>query len=72
MAIPVVVAGGSDDGPGDRIREAQTLLLRLGGRKFGPPIHEIEYHIRDIQNLERLEELIERLLEAASWKELFL
>jgi hypothetical protein len=71
MAISVVAAGGSDDGPGDRIRKAQAVLQRLGWMRFGPPTPEIEYRIRDTQSLERLEELLERLLEATSWQQLF-
>lgn len=71
MVIPVVATGGGDDGPGDVIREAQALLLRLGWKRFGRPTPEIEYLIRDTQSLERLKELLTQLIEATSWQQLF-
>lgn len=72
MAIPIAAAGGADDDSGGRgrIHEAQTLLLRLGRKRLGPPIPEIESRIRSIQDLKELEKLIPRLLETASWQDL--
>lgn len=71
MAIPVAAAGGGDDRSGDRRSEVRRLLLRLGQMKFGPPDPEIEHCILAISDLNRLEELFLRLLEARSWQELF-
>jgi predicted transposase YdaD len=53
-----------------RAEEARQLLLRLGRKKLGPSEARVEETIRGIDNVDRLELLIERLLEAASWQEL--
>jgi uncharacterized protein DUF4351 len=73
MAIPIAAAGGAGDDSGGRgrIHEAQALLLRMGRKRFGPPVLEIESRIRSIQDLKELEKLITRLLEVASWQDLF-
>ena len=75
MAISIAAAGGAgDDSEGrihGRIDAAQACLLTMGRMKFGPPLPEIENRIRSIQDLKQLEELLYRLLEAASWQELF-
>lgn len=69
MAIPRVESGG--DGPRERVREAQKLLLRLGRKRFGPPGSGIELRVCGIQDLARLEMLSTRLLEVADWQRLF-
>ena len=53
------------------IHEAQALLLRMGRKRFAPPGSEIEDRIRSIQDLSELEKLITRLVEVASWQDLF-
>jgi hypothetical protein len=68
--IPVAGAGGSDDGSGDSVRDAQALLLCLGREGFGPPLPEVEQRIREIADLPRLKALCTRLLQTASWQEL--
>ena len=50
-------------------REARSVIRRLGTRRFGPPTSEIETALEDA-NQERLEVLVDRLLEAESWEEL--
>ena len=70
MAIPAAAAGGAGDGPKDRIRELQALLLRLGEMRFGPPAPEIERIIRGLQDQNRLEALLSQLLRARRWQEL--
>jgi hypothetical protein len=52
------------------VREAIKLLKKLGTRRFGPPDHSVVVAIEAITDLERIEFLLERLLEAASWQEL--
>jgi hypothetical protein len=71
--VPAVngAAGGAGDDSGNRIQEAQALLLQLGRKKFGLPVLEIEHRIRAIQKWEQLEELLLRLVESASWQDLF-
>lgn len=68
--VPVAFAGGSHEGPDDPISQAQTLLLRLGEMRFGPPMPGIQERIRAVVVLHRLEALITRALKVASWEEL--
>ena len=51
-------------------REAIKLLKKLGTRRFGPPDHLVLVAIEAIADLERIEFLLERLLEVSSWEEL--
>ncbi len=53
-----------------RAEEARKLLLRLGRKHLGEPEAVVEAAVRAIANVERLELLIERLSEVASWQEL--
>ena len=52
------------------MEEARQLLLRLGGRKFGPADPAILERIASLHDLNQLEELAARLFDAISWKEL--
>jgi hypothetical protein len=69
--IDLAVSGGSDDGPGDRVKKTQRFLLQLGQERFGPASGEVEKEIRDVTDLEQLEHLVIRLFSVASWQELF-
>ncbi len=71
MAIPVAAAGGAGDDSGDRIREVQAVLLRIGRMRFGSLDPEIERRIRAIQELKQLKKLLNRLGEVASLQDLF-
>lgn len=53
-----------------RAEEARRILLRLGERRFGPPSAAVQATLEDISDLERLERLADRMLEAATWDEL--
>jgi predicted transposase YdaD len=53
-----------------RAEEAQQLLLRLGRKKLGTPETSVEESVRAINDVERLELLIERLLEVGNWRDL--
>lgn len=53
-----------------RIREAKALLLRLGTRRFRTPSVTIADEVQRIDDLPRLEALIERTMDASSWDEL--
>jgi predicted transposase YdaD len=53
-----------------RIEEARALLLRLGARRVRHPSSAIESQIEAIADLTRLESMIERTIDAASWEEL--
>ncbi len=52
------------------VKEAQTILLRMGTKRFGKPTARIRKKIESITSVERLELLAERLLDVASWQEL--
>jgi len=47
----------------------KTLLL-LGRKRFGPPDKRTSNALERILNLNRLERISERLLDASSWEEL--
>jgi predicted transposase YdaD len=53
-----------------RLEEARQLLLRLGRKRLGQPDAEVEASVQAISELERLESLIERVIEVASWRDL--
>lgn len=48
----------------------QIILLRQGSKRFGPPSEGAEARIRSVQDISRLEELTDRILEVHSWQEL--
>ena len=50
--------------------EARRTLLRLGRKKFGPPSEEIEARITVLGDLGRLNELLDRILDVATWDQL--
>lgn len=52
------------------MKEAQEMLLRLGGKRFGPPPKSIETEIRFIEDRNRIERMAERLFDAAGWDDL--
>lgn len=52
------------------IEEARRLLLRQGHKKFGPPDDTVRASLAALTDLGRLEELSERLLDAATWQQL--
>lgn len=52
------------------VTELHRTLLRLGRKRFGDPTPAVRESLLTIQNLDRLEWLTERLLDAASWNDL--
>jgi predicted transposase YdaD len=54
-----------------RVEEARDMLLRIGRKHLGEPDAGTMKSLEAIQDLQRLEKLAERLLEATSWPELF-
>ena len=52
------------------VEEARKTLLRLGPKRLGPLDESWEGRIAAINDLDRLERLIDRLLDVASWDEL--
>ncbi len=53
-----------------RAEEARRILRRLGGKRFGKPDAHIEAALDAIADLERLEQLSDRVLEVTAWEEL--
>ena len=53
-----------------RTEESAKILLRLGRIRFGPPPGQGKATLAGITNLNRLEELGDRLFEVSSWDEL--
>ncbi len=53
-----------------RAAEARAILLRIGGKRFGPPSAQTRAALDAITTVERLELLTERLLDVESWDEL--
>jgi hypothetical protein len=61
-----------DDGRAEgRANEARSLILRMGRKRFGPPRPEHEAALAKEADIPRLEALGERLLDVATWEELF-
>lgn len=53
-----------------RLIEARDLLLRLAGKKFGPPTEAVEVVVRGLTDRERLERMTDRLFDATGWDDL--
>ena len=53
-----------------RTDEARKVLKRLGSKRFGKPGSEIGAAIDNLNDLEKLEELTDRILDVQSWEEL--
>jgi hypothetical protein len=49
---------------------ARKILLRMGRKRFGPPPPQVEAALQAIIDIDRLEQLSERLLDVTSWQEL--
>ena len=53
-----------------KIEARQVVLLRLGERRFGPPGPDARAALNCISDLNRLDRLIDQLLDASNWDEL--
>ena len=52
------------------VKQARKVVLRLGKKRFGPVSSDVVTAVNGIEDLERLERLIELLLDVSSWQEL--
>ncbi len=52
------------------VRHAQRTLLRQGRQKFGPPVAADEAALLAITDLDRLDRMTDRILQAADWNDL--
>ncbi len=53
-----------------RIEDARETLLRQGRKKLGPPGEKVEAEITALADLDRLHDLIDRILDVSTWDEL--
>ncbi len=53
-----------------RIKELHRMILRQGRRRFGEANETMRLQIEAMRDIERLEDLTERLLIVSSWDEL--
>jgi hypothetical protein len=53
-----------------RAEEARKVLLLLGDKQFGPPDASTRTAIEATTEINRLERLLQRLLDVSSWDEL--
>jgi predicted transposase YdaD len=70
-----IFAKGKADGLVDgraagRIEEARQAVLQVGRKKLGQPDEEVRKRIAAIDNVDRLNALLERILDVSSWDEL--
>ncbi len=54
-----------------RYQSLRDTLMRLGTKRFGSPPPAIRDEIQTLRDADRLEQLIDRILEASNWDELF-
>lgn len=68
---PAILEEGRVEGRSEgAVAEARKLLRKFGDRAFGPPDAQTATTIDGINDLARLEELLDHLPGAASWQEL--
>jgi hypothetical protein len=63
-----IFAKGRAEGLAEEVRK--SVLLRQGRKKFGPPSEAVVSQLNAIEEIDRLNDLIERILDAKSWDEL--
>ena len=59
----------------ERFKVSHSLrdaILRLGTRRCGPPSEELRQHIAAINEIDRLEEIYERLADSETWDAILL
>ncbi len=52
------------------VEHARETLLRQGGKKLGAPAARVEAEIAALDDVDRLNDLIDRVLDVSSWDEL--
>jgi hypothetical protein len=52
------------------LKEVKKLLSLLGEDRFGPPSEEIKTALANIEDLERLERMVRRVIAASNWQDL--
>jgi predicted transposase YdaD len=68
-----ILAKGRAEGEAKgRVQEAREVLLRQGQTKLGEPSERVRDEIEAMSDLERLNALLDRILDVSSWDELLL
>ncbi len=71
VTYQAIVEEGRQEGRQEgRAEEARRLLLRQGGKRFGPPSEAVQSTLAGITTLETLEDLADRIIDVESWTEL--
>jgi predicted transposase YdaD len=65
-----LVDGRADGLIAGRIEEARQAVLQVGRKKLNQPDEEVRKRIAAIDNVDRLNALLERILDVSSWDEL--
>ena len=66
----IFATGEAKDRVEGAVEEARKTLLRQGRKKLGPPSEAIEASITVLGDLDRLNDLLDRVLDVATWDEL--
>ena len=53
-----------------KAEEAKTILLRLDRKHLGPPAPAFESRVQEMTDVQKIENLTERLFDVSSWDEL--
>jgi hypothetical protein len=53
-----------------RTEEAQKIIRRLASKRLGSPDEAVELTLKAIEDIERLERIIDRYNDAADWQDL--
>jgi hypothetical protein len=64
------VRGRAEGEARGRVEEARRILIRHGTKKFGPPDEQTKAQIAALADIDRLHDLVDRVLDVASWDEL--
>ena len=65
------LAEGKAEGMAEgKVKEAKQIVLRMGRKRLGPPAPHVVEAIEAIDELGRVEVLVDRLLDVSSWDEL--
>lgn len=64
----MILKEGREEG---QLTAARRMLLRIGGKCLGQPDETLRSAIETMEDLTRLEELMDRVVECRSWAEVF-
>jgi len=53
-----------------KMEASREHVLRLGRRKFGPPPPAVQSALEVVSDVERLDRLVDRILDASNWEDL--